>query len=192
MEPSDDIQLMLRVREGDEAAFEHLHARYQRRVIGFYWGLSRDAVTANELAQEVFLRIWQVRKRYKASGPFAAYLFAIARMIYLERQRKHARLARLSGAVAAENRCETGGGPGQTAMAAEMETAIFEAMAALPDEQRMAFLLHTVQGLPMEAVAASMDCPLNTARSRRILAVRKLRQALAPYFASLYGRAFVE
>lgn len=188
MEDPSDIMLMLRVREGDEAAFEALHARYQHRVVGFFWGLTRDALAANELAQETFLRVWQVRLRYKASGPFPAYLFAIARMVLLERRRKTARLARLG------ERIRTWGGlegvaasPEHAAHAAEVEDALFTALDTLPEEQRAAFLMHTVQGLPMEQVAAAMDCPLNTARSRRILAVRKLRQLLSPFVASLSG-----
>lgn len=192
MEEATDIQLMLRVRAGDDAAFEALHERYQRRLVGFFWGLTRDAIAANELAQDTFLRIWQVRLRYKASGPFAAYLFAVARMVYLEQRRKSYRLAQL-GVRAAENLPSLNSqGPDGPAEAAEMESALFAALETLPEEQRIAFLMHTVQGLPMEEVAAALDCPLNTARSRRILAVRKLRQVLLPFFTSLTGRAVVE
>lgn len=192
MREASDTELMLRVRVSDEAAFEELHERYQRRLIGFFWGLTRDAVAANELAQDTFLRIWQVRLRYKASGPFAAYLFAIARMVYLEQRRKAFRLARLSDRVCEESTATPVSHTSSPAEAAEMETALFAAMETLPDEQKLAFLMHTVQGLPMEEVAAALDCPLNTARSRRILAVRKLRQVLTPFFASLTGRAVVE
>jgi len=196
MELDDDIQHMLRVCTGDEAAFEVLHDRYQRRVLGFFWGLTRDAMAANELTQETFLRVWQVRKRYRASGPFAAYLFAIARMILLEQRRKAGRLARLGEKIAASTPGEYQAGffssPETFASATEAGDALHDAIAALPEEQRIAFLLHTVQGLSMDEVAAALDCPLNTARSRRILAVRKLRQTLSPYFASLTGRALVE
>jgi len=192
MKETSDTELMLRVRVGDEAAFEELHERYQRRLIGFFCGLTHDAIAANELAQDTFLRIWQVRLRYKASGPFAAYLFAIARMVYLEQRRKSFRLARLSGRLGEENSEAPTTATCCPAEAAEMETALFAAMETLPEEQKMAFLMHTVQGLPMEEVAAAMDCPLNTARSRRILAVRKLRHVLTPFFASLTGRAAVE
>lgn len=192
MDQQSDMMLMLRVREGDEAAFEALHGRYQRRVLGFFWGLTRDATAANELAQETFLRVWQVRKRYRPSGPFAGFLFAIARMVLLEQRRNHARLARLGQRIEDEAPVGRVPGPEDLAHAAEVETAVFDAIDGLPEEQRMAFLLHTVQGLPMDEVAAALDCPLNTARSRRILAVRKLRQALSPIFASFTGRALVE
>lgn len=192
MKEASDTELMLRVRNGDEAAFEMLHDRYQRRVIGFFWGLTRDALLSNELAQDTFLRIWQVRLRYKASGPFAAYVFAIARMIYLEQRRKSFRLARLGARAALDAPAPAASAADAPAECAEMEAALHSALETLPEEQRMAFLMHTVQGLPMEEVAAALDCPLNTARSRRILAVRKLRQVLTPFFASLTGRAAVE
>lgn len=196
MDFDDDIRCMLRVAVGDEDAFEALHTRYQRRVLGFFWGLTRDAHLANELTQETFLRVWHVRKRYRASGPFAGYLFAIARMVLMEHRRRAGRQYRLG-----ERLSQLGDGgmatasattPAYGASASEVGNALNEALAGLPEEQRMAFLLHTVQGLDMETVAAALDCPLNTARSRRILAVRKLRQVLSPYFASLTGRALVE
>ena len=193
MDEPTDIMLMLSVREGDEAAFEVLHARYQARVLGFFWGLTHDAHAANELAQEAFLRIWQVRLRYKATGPFPAYLFAIARMVLMERRRKVARLSRLGERIAQwGGQAEPIRPPDAYACDAETESALFAALDDLPEEQRMAFLLHEVQGLPMNEVAAALDCPLNTARSRRILAVRKLRQVLSPFFASLTGAAGVE
>lgn len=196
MELDDDIQQMLRVSAGDEGAFQLLHDRYQRRVLGFFWGLTRDASVTNELCQETFLRVWHVRKRYRASGPFAAYLFAIARMVLLEQRRKAGRHARLGEKIAESEPGEYPAvffaSPECLASASEAGEALHGAIAALPEQQRMAFLLHTVQGLSMDEVAAALDCPINTARSRRILAVRKLRHLLSPYFASLTGRALVE
>jgi len=196
MDEQSDVALMLRVSDGDEAAFRVLHDRYQHRVLGFFWGLTRDGHAANELTQETFLRIWRVRLRYAATGSFPAYLFAIARMIVLERRRDMARLGRLGASSGLECIADLAdaqdAGPRAHAVSSEIGAAIFRGLESLPEEQRMAFLLHTVQGLSMEDVAAAMDCPLNTARSRRLLAVRKLRQILAPVFASFTGRAVVE
>ena len=80
MEDPSGIMLMLRVREGDEAAFEALHARYQHRVVGFFWGLTRDALAANELAQETFLRVWnRVHGFDQDRGALGPWVLTVAR-----------------------------------------------------------------------------------------------------------------
>jgi RNA polymerase sigma-70 factor (ECF subfamily) len=188
MLPGEDIALMMRVRVGDTYAFETLHGRYQRRVLGFFYGLSRDPGLSNDLCQETFLRIWMVRRRYRATGAFGAYVFAIARLVWLEHRRAEARRARL-GPLAREGRApmlspENACGSGLNAEANEIEAHIFDALDALPEEQRLVFMLRHVRGLSLEDIAKSLDCPVNTVRSRKILAIKKLRHLLAPILAS--------
>jgi RNA polymerase sigma-70 factor (ECF subfamily) len=68
--------------------------------------------------------------------------------------------------------------PDEAAQNAELRDRITAALDELPDEQRMAFVLRTVQGLSLEEISTTMQCPLNTVRSRRLLAIRHLRNAL--------------
>ncbi|MBP8128819.1 MAG: sigma-70 family RNA polymerase sigma factor [Candidatus Hydrogenedentes bacterium] len=181
-----DIALMARVRLGDESAFEELHRRYQRRVLAFFFGMAGDSHAANDLCQETFLRIWKVRRRYRATGAFPGYLFGIARMVWLERCREQRKVLRLGQREPLDEYplSDPAPHPDDRAARSEASRRIGEAIEALPDEQRMVFVMRALRGLSLEDIAAALDCPINTVRSRKILAVKKLRHALAPLFAS--------
>lgn len=177
---------MLRVRTGDVHAYELLYRRYQRRLADFFYGLSRDAGLADDLVHETFLRIWRLRARYAASGSFPAYVFTIARNIWLEECRTRRKSTRLG------RRCDLDAGPELSASASarpdvraersELGAALVQALDALPEEQRTAFLLRTVQRMSLDDIARVMGCPVNTVRSRKLLAVKKLRELLAAVF----------
>lgn len=186
-----DIALMARVRLGDESAFEELHRRYQRRVLAFFYGMSGDSHAANDLCQETFLRVWKVRRRYRATGAFPGYLFGIARLIWLERCREQRKVLRLGQRESLDEYfrpiSDPGPHPDDRAACSEAARRIGEAIEALPDEQRMVFVMRALRGLSLEDIAAALDCSINTVRSRKILAVKKLRHALAPLFPSRAG-----
>ncbi len=179
----DDIVLMMRVRTGDESAFAILFERYQRPLLNFFHGLSRNNNCAKDLCQETFLRVWKIRQRYRASGTFPAYLFGVARLIWLEscrQQQKTWRLGVRQGeAYLGELTADAATGPGYQASRSELHAHIYAALDELPEEQRMVFVLRTVEGLSLEDIAQVLDCPVNTVRSRKILAVKKLRHLLA-------------
>ncbi len=189
----EDQRRMLAVRNDDRSAFENLYLRHHLAVARFFHGMARNPATVADLTQETFLRIWQIRGRYAASGPFISYLFAIARLIWLE----HLRQAKKEGRCRLEHvqielsnmlRLAATNAPDVSAAFSESQERIFAALAELPDEQRMAFVLRTVHGLSPEEVASVMQCPLNTVRSRRIAAVKKLREALGPAYPEFDAR----
>ncbi len=183
---------MMRVRSGDECAFEVLFNRYQRPLLNFFNGLSRNPATARDLAQETFLRVWKIRMRYRASGSFPAYLFGIARMIWLEscrREQKTWRLGlrqdeeRLLDLPADDTAC-----PAWQANRSELHGHLYAALDEPPEEQRMVFVLRSIDGLSLEDIAAVLDCPINTVRSRKILAVKKLRHLLESIMEPRHAR----
>jgi len=180
--PSDST-LMFRVRHDDDHAFAELYHRYYRRLQNFFYGMSGNSQAAEDLCQETFLRIWKLRRRYAATGSFTGYLFAFARNIWLERCRQVRRRQKLGirrytdedwHAVAGPPRDH----PDEAAARSEFKERVYEALDQLPDEQRMVFVLRTVEGLSTDEIAAVMKCPVNTVRSRKILAINKLRRAL--------------
>jgi RNA polymerase sigma-70 factor, ECF subfamily len=197
-----DADLMLRVQWGGETAFAEIYRRYNRRLLDFFYGLSRDSLMAEDLCHETFLRLWRLRTRYTASGAdasapaapataasaaFPAYVFAIARHIWLEQVRSLQKQWRLGKLDAERDISELPLpsltlGPGETASRSEIRAQIFSALNRLPEEQRMAFILRTVNGLSLEEIAAVMECPINTVRSRRLLAIRRLRELLHGLF----------
>jgi RNA polymerase sigma-70 factor (ECF subfamily) len=133
------------------------------------------------------MRLWRLRKRYEASGRFAAYLFTIAHHIWRERLRAAMKDRRLGIATPAESLegihlTANGLAPDEAAYYAEMDERILMALRELPEEQRTAFVLRTIDGLSLEDIAQIMACPVNTVRSRRIIAIRRLREALSGLF----------
>jgi len=183
--PQNDVYLMLQVKGGSIPAFAELHGRYQEKLLGYFFGLSGSSATANDLTQETFLRVWQVRKRYRATGTFPGYLFAIARLIWQEHQRRESKVWRLGSATPFEEATlaapSLASSPGRCAEREELQERLLGALAQLPEEQRQVFLMRHVRGLSLQDIAEAMDCPVNTVRSRKILAIKKLRHLLAPY-----------
>ncbi len=178
-----DVALMLEVRVGCERSFAELYRRYHRRVQDFFYGLTRDRQTSADLCQETFLRIWRVRGRYAATGSFPSYLFTFARNIWLEHRRtvrKTQRLGTLDSSDTSWNLLcspETHA-PDSTAGRNELRAHLFAALDALPEEQRMVFVLRNIDGLALEEIASVMQCPVNTVRSRKLLAQKKIREWL--------------
>lgn len=174
---------MLKVREGDECAFAELFRRYQRRLLDFFYGMNRDAQLAEDLCLETFARVWHLRRKYAATGSFPAYLFTFARNIWLEKCRYLGKQWRLGSAQSVEADgpdlpAAVSTHPDEMASRSELEERILEAVAGLPEEQRMVFVMRTIQRLSLEEIAGVLQCPVNTVRSRKLLAVKKLRESL--------------
>jgi RNA polymerase sigma-70 factor (ECF subfamily) len=174
---------MEQVREGEECAFAELYRRYNHRLLNFFYGVTRDPQASEDLSHETFARIWHFRRRYAATGSFVSYLFAFARLIGLERRRELKKLWKLGILCPlGENGIDPPAGPAfrpdESAARSELEELIWEAVEKLPEDQRAVFLMRTVQRMSLEDIASALNCPVNTVRSRKLLALKKLRHAL--------------
>jgi len=183
-----DTTLMRRVGADDECAFAELYRRYNRRLLDFFHAMGRDTHLAEELSSDTFSRVWQVRRRYAATGSFPAYLFSFARHIWLEhcrRARKQRRLGVVANWADVENTLVALDAfrPDEAAARGELEERILVALDGLPEEQRMVFVMRIIQRLSLEDIAEVMQCPVNTVRSRKLLAVKRLREALKELLA---------
>ena len=96
-----DVQLMLKVAAGDNSACEELVVRYQDRLVGFFFHLVHDRTTAEDLAQEAFLRVFRSRERYEATARFSTWLFRIAHNLASNQKRGAARRRPGAGAPCA-------------------------------------------------------------------------------------------
>lgn len=184
-QPQNDIPdtaLMLRVSRGDREAFAVLYRRHYRKLLDFFYAMSGNASTAEDLCQECFLRVWRLRERYEPSGSVLGYVFTVGRYIWYEQRPKIYRDQRVKSLSEARDEGfdpkDLRGLPDVLASRVEIEDAILEAIAGLTEEQRMAFVLRTAQGLPLEEIARVMECPANTVRSRKLSAIKRLREAL--------------
>ncbi|MHC4518680.1 MAG: RNA polymerase sigma factor [Planctomycetota bacterium] len=179
-----DEELMILVQRQDISAFEQLFQRYEQRIFAFFWRLSADRQEAEDGTQETFLRLWRARARYVEAGKFSTYLFQIARNHFLhEQDKRNRRRSAVLGPLESHRRPHNPPAPDSAdghLVAREIQTAVNDAVARLPEPQRLAYVLSEQQGMSYKQVADVLDCPVGTVSSRKVQAIRTLRQMLQP------------
>jgi RNA polymerase sigma-70 factor (ECF subfamily) len=179
-----DAGLMLRYRDGDAAAFSALYAHYKGPLYRYLLRHVRNACAAADLFQEVWSHVIATRARYQPRAKFATFLFHIAHNCAIDFFRRDVNLRRAilpqTDALLLEHEVPEHQRPDRVAEFAEQESALLAAVAALPQEQREAFLLREETGLSVEEIARITDVPVETAKSRLRYAVRKLKHSLRP------------
>jgi RNA polymerase sigma-70 factor (ECF subfamily) len=186
-----DVQLMLDVKAGDDTSFELLLQRYRTPLIHFLFRMVRDPATAEDLAQEVFLRVYRARKKYSPSAKFTTWLFRIATNLALNAVRDaRYRQQQLSLDESGEDERPAldvpDGRPGavERMMDADRAARIRRAIAALPEKQRAAVLLHKYHELDYDEIARILDCSVSALKSLLFRAYETLRVELAPLVKS--------
>lgn len=189
----DDEELLRRFNAGDAAAFEVLLQRYRRPLYNFIFRSVRDREQAEDLLQDVFLRVVQRSAEFKGESKFGTWLYTIARNLCIDTSRKmvfrrHRSLdapARAGGeedGPAMVDRVSSGGpGVDRDAISGRLQNEIAAAVEALPDEQREVFLMREVSNLPFKEIAAIVGVPENTVKSRMRYALERLQEALSEY-----------
>jgi RNA polymerase sigma-70 factor (ECF subfamily) len=188
----EDEELLARFNDGDAKAFEMLLSRYRRPVYNFIFRSVRDRSHAEELLQDVFLRVVQRANEFKGQSKFSTWLYTIARNLCIDHSRKmsfrrHRSLdapIRTSGEEGPTLLDRVQGkdiGAHREALAEELRERIAEAVEQLPDEQREVFLMRQLQHLPFKEIAAVVGVPENTVKSRMRYALERLQEALAEY-----------
>ena len=203
---SSDEQLLAAYRGGDVRAFEKLLARYERPIWSFLRRFVRDAEAAEDLLQEVFLRVVRDAQEsgpaWKGEAKFSTWLYTIARNLCIDRARRTAvrgSSPSIDGAPHGDADLETATlheriaapGPSTDAVVAGREAArrIDRAVAELPDDQREVFLMREVMELPFAEIASLVGVSEPTVKSRMRYALEKLRAALADLGDSKSGAA---
>jgi RNA polymerase sigma-70 factor, ECF subfamily len=185
-----DAALMLRVKQGDGTAFTALVEKYKQPVLNLAWRTLRDAVEAEDLAQNVFVQVYKSAGRYQPSAKLSTWLFTIARNLCLNEIRRRSRHPAESldqthdGAddhplLQVEDKREIS--PPDQMLRGELESKVDEALAALPENQRTALLLCRQEELSYEEIAKVLDCSLSATKSLIHRARETLKQKLKPY-----------
>ena len=186
-----DIRLMLRVRDDEPGAFEELVEQYQHRLVAVMNHLVGHPQEAEDLAQEVFLRVYRSRKKYRARAKFSTWLFTIANNLALNarrsRQRKRVVLLDVHdsgplGPRPAEHLVhDPGKQPAQRIVQQELAALVQQALAGLNERQRTAVVLNKFEEMSYEEIAAVMNLSTKAVKSLLSRARGNLRQALKDY-----------
>ena len=186
-----DIRLMLRVRDDEPAAFEQLVTQYQHRLVAVMNHLIGNADEAEDLAQEVFLRVYRVRKKYRPRAKFSTWLFTIANNLALNALRSRQRKPVVSLAVhdsgplgprpAEQLVHDRGGGPSHQMQQQELAAVIRTALDGLNERQRMAVVLNKFEDMNYAEIAEVMDLTTKAVKSLLSRARMNLRAALSGY-----------
>jgi RNA polymerase sigma-70 factor (ECF subfamily) len=185
--PGDDdnprlVELMLQVRGGDEEAFRELVEATEDRVFGTIVKLLGGIEGAEDLAQRVYLRIWQARERYEPTAKFTTWMYSIAHRLVLNERRGRSRAGAVFYRPAAEETVPepvAADSPSASAAAGELARAIDEALAALPDDQRTAVVLRRYEEMPYEEIAVVLGTTVPAVKSLLFRARQTLREKLA-------------
>ena len=183
----DDEELMERLVFKDLQAFRELYKRFGNLVYSTCLRIVRDNQVAEDIAQEIFIRIWRKPDRYVAQrGRFVTWLTSVTRNRAVDEVRSRGRRYRHEAASTEEREREIAGpetnDPALTAELADQRRLILTAMAGLPAEQRQVIELAYFGGLTQQEIAERLSQPLGTVKTRIRLGMQKLRAALTPEF----------
>jgi RNA polymerase sigma-70 factor (ECF subfamily) len=185
-----DAEIMLRVREGDDVGFNFLIEKYRKPIINFMYRMVHNQAVAEELAQEVFLRVYRSRQTYRAEAKFTTWLYRIATNLGVNHARdtKHGRAAQTIYLDQPDP--ETGMTPDVADMhpGAEEEMvkdermrAIRKHVMALPERQRTAVLMHKYQGLDYKEIGQVLRLSESATKSLLFRAYQTLRERLKEF-----------
>lgn len=187
-----DVRLMLRIREGDQAAFTQLVANHQLRLVRLLAHLLPHQEDAEDLAQEVFLRVYRSRHSYEPSARFSTWLFRIANNLAHNHRRDNCKRKEavmnggdsgLMGSRPIERFLADKSGlmPARLLDKSEVCSVVRAALSTLSETQRMAVLLHKFEDLTYSEIAVALDVTPTAIKSLLSRARDNLRQKLAPY-----------
>jgi RNA polymerase sigma-70 factor, ECF subfamily len=185
-----DAEVMLRVKAGDDSAFNFLVQKYRRPIINFMYRMARNPGAAEDLAQEVFLRVYRSRANYEASAKFTTWLYRIATNLGMNyvRDTRHERSENTTNLDEPDE--ETGQTPDladktlnveERILRRERLEAIREKIAALPERQRMAVLMHKYQEMDYRQIAEVLKLSESATKSLLFRAYETLRTQLKEF-----------
>lgn len=185
----DDNQLILKAQNGDNVAFEQLVMRYDRHVLNIAYGYRNDRDDADDIYQEVFLRVYKGLKNFQSRSKFSTWLYRITVNVCIEFKRKgnvrkHESLDNASydegNPISFEATIDSGLRTDESILENETNSLIQTEVDKLPQQLKMAFTLKYYQGLKIKEISKMMNCTEGTIKSYLFTSSRKLREKLKP------------
>ena len=178
--PEPEIEWMARIRDGDMEAFRLLVEAHQSRVINTISKLLGSDAEAEDLAQQVFIRVWRSAARYQPTAKFTTWLFRITRNLVFNELRRRKHFAN-QGEDSPEPVERAEREPDRVLLEDELQEAIQTAIQQLPEAQRMAIVLRRYEEMPYEEIARVMGTTVPAVKSILFRARAELREKLAKY-----------
>ena len=185
-----DAEVMLRVKAGDESAFDYLVQKYRRPLVSFMYRMARNTAAAEDLAQEVFLRVYRSRQTYEASAKFTTWLYRIATNLAVN----HARDTRHERPEVTVSLDEPDEETGTTLDVADGTVTVEEALVrrermlairskveALPERQKLAVIMHKYQQMDYKQIADVLKLSESATKSLLFRAYETLREQLKEF-----------
>jgi RNA polymerase sigma-70 factor, ECF subfamily len=189
-EELSDAQVMLRVKTGDQSAFDFLVQKYRRPMVSFMYRMARNSAAAEDLAQEVFLRVYRSRESYEASAKFTTWLYRIATNLAVNHARD-TRHERPEMTVSLDEPDEDTGtaielpdaslNAEQSMVRRERMLAIRRKVEALPEQQKLAVIMHKYQQMDYKQIADVLKKSESATKSLLFRAYETLREQLKEY-----------
>jgi RNA polymerase sigma-70 factor, ECF subfamily len=185
-----DADIMLRVKAGDDSAFDYLVQKYRRPMINFMFRMAHNSAAAEDLAQEVFLRVYRSRQNYEASAKFTTWLYRIATNLAVNHARD-TRHDRPENTVSLDEPDDQSGhtldlpdktpGAEETIVRRERVAAIRQRVQALPERQRIAVVMHKYQQMEYRQIAEVLKLSESATKSLLFRAYETLREQLKEF-----------
>jgi RNA polymerase sigma-70 factor (ECF subfamily) len=185
-----DADIMLRAKTGDESAFAYLVQKYRRPMVSFMYRMSHNAAAAEDLAQEVFLRVYRSRTSYEASAKFTTWLYRIATNLAVNHARdtRHERPENMASLDEPDEETGTTMDVADGSLTAEQQIlrrermdAIRQKVQALPERQRMAVIMHKYQQMDYKQIGEVLKLSESATKSLLFRAYETLREQLKEF-----------
>lgn len=181
-----DVSLMAKVGQGDHTAFEELVTKHQHAVVGTVAKMLGNPSEAEDIAQQVFLRLWKSAPRYQPTAKFTTFLFTITRnLVFNETRRKQRRKEHSLEEQEDDWHQQVPEGaanqPDAQMLQSEMQLAINRAISSLPEKQRLAVVLRRYEHMPYEEIGSVLNLSVSAVKSQLFRARSSLREALKQF-----------
>lgn len=184
-----NVALMLRVKSGGtdaESAFQELVELHQHAVIGTVAKMLGNPSEAEDIAQQVFVRLWKSAPRYQVKAKFTTFLYTITRNLVFnetkrkQRKKEHSLEQQEEGSFTQIEDKQTQS-PSDDVLQAELQTQVDKAIADLPEKQRLAVILRRYENMPYEQIADVLELSVSAVKSQLFRARNALRESLSHY-----------
>jgi RNA polymerase sigma-70 factor, ECF subfamily len=194
---ASDLSLVRRVQRGDKGAFDALVLKYQHKLVKLVMRYVRNAAEAEDIAQEAFIKAYRALPQFRGDSAFYTWLYRIAintaknAVVSRDRSPIEYNLDRSNSdeSYDMQGRMKDSETPEGLVLTDEIRSTVNAAIDALPEDLRTAIILRELEGLSYEEIAAAMDCPVGTVRSRIFRAREAIDRRLREVFEGGLGRA---